>query len=102
MRIERQGVWIRLAVSRERIQDRSDRRHWRCFIDPSMKEWAIRRCVIRGRATPQNVVTKSRKKRDRRGVVAWLHCFGDIRINAADAAYIALRAPVRSDRRKGS
>jgi len=87
--------WIRLAVSRDRIMN-GNPHHWRCFIDPSLEEIPLKKLVIiGGEVTPINWLTKSQGERDERGVVAWIHLFGDIEVRDG-IAHVVLQNPERS------
>ena len=89
---EAKNVWIRLAVSKERIGN-GDPRHWRCFIDPDIAEIPLRACRLEGAATDRNFFTGSDPGRDERGLVAWLRFYGDISIDGEDVAVVALLDP---------
>lgn len=89
------ATWIRLAVSKERIQI-GDPRHWRCFIGDDIAEIPLRTCKLSGQANERNFFTESNPGRDERGLVAWLRYYGDVVIDDEDVAHVSLLDPPRS------
>jgi hypothetical protein len=90
---EAKNVWIRLAGSSERIRS-GDPRHWRCFIDPGLVEIPLRGYRLSGDASERNFIPETDPGRDERGLVAWLRCYGNVRIDG-EVAVVELLEPPR-------
>lgn len=80
-----------MAVNK-RAWKENDKRRWRVFLDPDPKPIYVESVSVEGRATKRNHRTKTLERADERDVVAWIHYFGDIKVEE-NAASIALREP---------
>ncbi|RJP44865.1 hypothetical protein C4587_01540 [Candidatus Parcubacteria bacterium] len=70
---------MRLAVNKRAWKD-NDPRRWRIFIDPDPDPIFVKTVSFQGLVTKKNMKTKTLGAPDKRGVVAYLHCFCNLRV----------------------
>lgn len=86
------GVWICFAGHSARIKG-GDSRPWRCYIGDDLREIPLATCQIIGTVGERNFILETNPAGDARGLVAWIRCFGDLTVDEAGVARIALREP---------
>jgi hypothetical protein len=89
--MEKHTTWIRVAGNATKIKAK-DPYGWRCYIEGSPNEIAIKNWSVSGIVDQKNFIPGINATGDEHGLVAWIDCFGFYKIEN-EVLDIALELP---------